>query len=51
MDILTFIFWYLICSIVLFSIIGLIIWLIIRHKAIVLSKTYEDALVKVLEKL
>ena len=51
MDFLTFIFWYLICSIVLFSIIALIIWLIIRHKAIAISNSSEELLEKVLERL
>lgn len=40
MDFLTFVSFYLICSIVLFSIIGFIIYLIIRKKVI---KRSEDA--------
>lgn len=51
MDFFTFVIFYLICSIVLFSIIGLVLWLYIRHKAIAISNNTEELLEKVLERL
>lgn len=51
MDILTFILLFLICSIVLDSIIAFIIWLFIRHKAVAISNNAEELLEKALERL
>ena len=51
MDFFTFVIWYLLCSLVLLTIITLIVWLIVKHRAIAIAKTQEQLLEKVLEDL